>query len=291
MTDHFSLAHLSDPHLGTTLPRGVEWLGKRGLSGLSWRLRRARRHPAWVTRRLCADLAALAPDAIAVTGDLVNFGLAREFAAAADWLAGMGPPGRVVAIPGNHEAMVPGWRPGLAAAWGGYGDDGVRLHRLGGIGLIAVSTAIATPPLLACGRIGRAGRAALADRVGQARADGLCPVVLMHHPPTPITAWRKGLLDRAAVSAVLAGSGAALVLHGHTHRAELSWIPAPRGPIPVLGVPAFSHCPGGEATSGGWNLVTLGRAGGGWWATVTPRTITTAREMASRSPIRLALPG
>ena len=59
-------------------------------------------------------------------GDLVNFGLAAEFEAAAEVMAALGPPDKVAAIPGNHEAMGRGWEAPLRAAWAPWiaGDEG-----------------------------------------------------------------------------------------------------------------------------------------------------------------------
>ena len=112
------LAHLSDPHL--PLPPGVplsQIFNKRLLSLLSWHVKRHRRHRRAVLDPLVADLQSHAPDQIAVTGDLTNLGLEAEYRQARDWLAALGAPERVMVIPGNHEALVPGaWEAG-AALW------------------------------------------------------------------------------------------------------------------------------------------------------------------------------
>jgi nucleotide-binding universal stress UspA family protein len=266
------LAHLSDVHLPLTVPRGGELLSKRGLSALNWRLKRRALHGAEVAEALLSDLRAARPDAVAMTGDLCNFALAREFAAGGGWLDALGPAERVVAIPGNHEALTPGWRARMAQGWGRHalgpsGEETPFLRPVGPVALIAVSTAVATPPFMASGRVGPAARTRLGELIAQARRAGLLPVVLMHHPPTAITSRRKGLADREAVCAVLAEAGAALVLHGHTHRPDLSWIDgggtdAPR--IPVLGVPSFSLRPratgeGNDHPAGAWREIVLER--------------------------------
>lgn len=293
MPDELCLAHLSDPHLPVALPRGTDLLGKRGLSALNWRGRRAARHDARVAETLLADLLAARPEAIAMTGDLVNFSLDREFEAAADWLARLGPPERVIALPGNHEALSPGWRHRLARwgphARGGDGEDYPWMRRFGRVALIAVSTAVATPPFLASGRVGPAARAALARLIAAARAEEMLPVVLMHHPPTRVTPRRKGLVDGPAVRAVLAEAGAGLVLHGHTHAPDLSWIDATRGRIPVLGVPSFSMRAGMGHAPGAWRLIALATDGGGWTATLTERAITPDGDVTARTPVRLRL--
>ena len=293
MTDILRLAHLSDPHLPGPLPSGAEWLGKRGLSALNWLRKRRHLHRVEVAAAVAADLAAQAPDMVAMTGDLVNFGLAEEFAAARDWLARLGPPGRVIVTPGNHDALVRGWQAGLAALGphpGARGMEQPRMRVTGGVALIAVSTAIPTPPLRATGRIGADGRARLAALLCAAREEGRLPVVLMHHPPTAVTVPRRRLLDGAETSAVLAQGGAGLVLHGHTHRPDLSWIEAPVGRIPVLGVPSASMCPR-AAAPGAWRLIELARSGGSWTATVQERAITLAGDLRPVAPVTLSLPG
>lgn len=293
MPDRFRLAHLSDVHLPGPLPRGAELLGKRGLGALSWTRRRAAQHGPEVIAALRADLLAQAPDAVAMTGDLVNFSLAREIPPAAAWLAGLGPPERVLAVPGNHEALVRGWRARLAGLGGHVrgpaGEDHPWLRRAGPLALIAVSTAVATPPLLACGWVGPGPRARLARLIAEARAEGLVPVVLMHHPPTPIAGWRKGLADARQTRAAIGAAGAALVLHGHTHRADLSWIDAAHGRIPVLGVPSFSMR-AGHGEPGGWSLLAFARAGDADTLTLTRRAITAGGEVRAATPLRLHLP-
>jgi len=275
--------------------RGAEWLGKRGLSALSWQLRRTDWHCAEVTTTLRSDLLATEPDMIAVAGDLVNFSLDREFAEAAKWLEALGPPQKVIVTPGNHEALTPGWQQRMAA-WGGYGpgpdaEAGYPLLRsCGAVALIAVSTAVATPPSLACGWVGDKARRRLGDIISEARAAGRLPVVLMHHPPTPITKRRKGLLDGRAVRRVLAESGAALVLHGHTHRPELSWIGAEAGAIPVLGVSSFAMPAGLGQAPGAWHLIELARSTRTWTATVTERAITIEGGVGPRRRCQFSLP-
>lgn len=294
MSAPFRLAQLSDAHLPLAVPRGAELIGKRGLSAASWLRRRGRQFDGRTAGVLAADLRAAAPDAIAVLGDVINFSLEREFAAASGWLEALGPAGRVLVVPGNHEALVAGWRRRVAH-WGAYprGPEGEAwpwARRMDAIALIAVSTAIATPPGLATGRVGHGARARLARLLTDARDAGALPVVLMHHPPTRVTSRRKGLLDGPAVCRTLADGGAALVLHGHTHHPDLSWIDAPHGRIPVLGVPAFGMAPGGHEPPGAWNLLELAPADDGWHVTVHERAITARREVAAATPFRLRLP-
>lgn len=258
----FRLAHLTDAHLplvGGFAP--AELLSKRGLSALNWLRRRRRLHLRAVADALRADVRAHAPDHVAMTGDAVNFGLVREAAAAADWLAGFGPPEAVSFVPGNHEALTAPFAGPLAAAFAPFatGDDGGAcpwLRRRGPLALIGVATAAPSPPFRATGAAGAEGVAALRARLRD--ASGAVAVALIHHPPTALAKPRKALLDRAAVAAALAEGGAGLVLHGHDHRNELSWIDGPAGRIPVLGAPAASTPFGRGAEPAEWRLLTFG---------------------------------
>lgn len=290
---HLRLAHLSDPHLPFGLPMDYEWLGKRGLSGLNWLKKRRKMHRREVAEALRADLLAAAPDVIAVTGDLINFGLEREFEAARRWLQTLGPPEHVLAIPGNHEALAGPWQQYMARHWAGYTDAEARpfLRQHGRVALIAISTATVTPAFMASGRIGDEALREAEALITTARRAGHCPVVLMHHPPTPIAPRRKGLADRTAVAAMLARAGAALVLHGHTHLRDMSFLPGSSGKIPVLGVPSFSMAHGHRTPAGAWRMLEIAQDGPTWDVIICERCLTETGTIAERRPLRLALPG
>ncbi len=274
------LAHLSDPHIFLGRPTVTEALGKRGPSYFNWLRKRRKLHLPGVAARIVADLKAAAPDLIAMTGDLANFGLAREFAAGAGWLAELGPPAKVGVVPGNHEAMAAGFEAPLLAAWGAYcaGDDGRPgfpwLRRVGPVAVIGLSSAVATPIGLATGRVGGDQLAALGPMLAQARADGLCRVVLVHHPPTEVTTWRRSLTNRAELRRVIEAGGAELVLHGHTHRADFSWIDTAAGRVPVLGVASASMAAGAVYDPGAWRRLEIRRDGTGWRLALQERRVT-----------------
>lgn len=291
MTTPITLTVFSDAHLALGLPRGRELLGKRGLSALSWRLKRRRLHDTHDARAALAAALAEPCDMTLTLGDMVNFGLPDEFEAAAAALRRLGAGARFAAIPGNHEALAPGWEAPLRRVWGGWlaGDDGDAgfpwLRRVGDAALIGVSSAVATPPFFATGRIG-------ADQLSRLRAiltatgrAGLARVVLIHHPPTAIALARKALTDAAALRAVLTAAGAELVLHGHLHRFALSWIGDHPKRIPVVGAPSLSLGAGAQDdpdAAGGWLSVRLTREAGRWRAAV-------ARRGASRADATLIL--
>ena len=81
------LAHLSDLH---ATPVGIEALStlanKRFLGWLSWNLQRRFVHMPAVLEALLVDLPEQAPHHVAITGDLTNIALPREFEGACRWL-------------------------------------------------------------------------------------------------------------------------------------------------------------------------------------------------------------
>jgi 3',5'-cyclic AMP phosphodiesterase CpdA len=264
------LAHLSDLHLppeaGPTLR---QLLGKRLLSYLAWQRKRRRREEVLLPR-LLEDLAAFAPEAIAVTGDLTHFALPAEFAAGRAFLRALGPPGKVLAIPGNHDALVPVPPARGLALWAEWmrGDNTAPgafpfLRRIGDVALVGLSTALPTAPGLASGRLGTAQLGRLAELLTEAGRQGLCRVVLIHHPPTGENR-RRGLDDRAALLEVLARHGAEMLLHGHSHRPALEPLRGAGGQVlPGIGVPQ-ALAGTGHRHAARWHLYRIARHGGGW---------------------------
>jgi len=288
----YSLAHLSDIHLGDLgWPRLDHLLGKRVLGFLSWHLRRKAVHQGAVLAALVADLHRSRPDHTAVTGDLVNISLPEEFRRAAAWLASLGPPADVSVIPGNHDAYVPiAWDRSLAL-WDSYmtGDGGQDepgasehfpyLRRRGPLALIGLSTAAPMPAHMAAGRLGAAQLARLDALLASTEAEGLCRVVLIHHPPVSSHAYRhKQLLDGEAFCQTLARRGAELVLHGHTHMSALSYLPTPKGSVPVVGVPSASARHSRSHDHSRYHLYRIAREGEGWRIEVEVRGVAPALD-------------
>lgn len=294
----FTLAHLSDAHLGKLgLPRLDLLLSKRLLGFLSWHLRRKAIHEEPVLAALVADLHAAQPDHTVVTGDLVNISLPDEFVRAAAWLRDLGPPRDVSVIPGNHDAYVPiAWDRSLAL-WGDYmssdGADGRALpaaghgdfpflRRRGPLTIIGVTTAAPMPPHSAAGRIGADQMGRLAELLARTRQEGTCRVVLIHHPPLPgPAANHKQLLDSAPFRAVIAAEGAELILHGHTHCSGLAHLPTPNGRAPVVGVPSASARPSHNKDHARYHLYRFTREGADWRIGVDVRGMNTGQDRFS----------
>lgn len=252
----YALAHLSDLHVTRPRPAGPgELCNKRLLGFLSWLQRRRHVHRPQVLEALLEDLAAHPPDHVAVTGDLTQVGLPSEIEEARSWLARIGPPERVTLIPGNHDAYARSapersWETRWPAYIAGDADPGARelrgpdafpiLRRRGPLALIGMSSALPSPPLMATGVAGLGQLIRLERMLRELGREGLCRVVLIHHRPTAGEVWRRRLRDAALLRDVLAGAGAELVLHGHSHRSVFTEVPGPARPIPVVGVPSAS---------------------------------------------------
>jgi 3',5'-cyclic AMP phosphodiesterase CpdA len=285
----FTLAHLSDPHLGPLPATGWAALMSKRLSGfLSWTRNRVKIHRPEILAMLAADLKTQAHDHVAVTGDLVNISLPAEFTAAAAWLQTIAPPEKLTVVPGNHDAYVTlPWAQG-AGLWGPY-MRGVRspgsadtlpaseadfpfTRRYGPVALIGTSTAVPMPLFVAAGRLGEAQRARLAMQLKDAGNAGLFRIVLIHHPPFGGGAYkRKSLLDAKEFQAVIAEHGAELVLHGHTHVSGLGRLATPNGFAPVIGVPSASAVAAGHKDPARYHLYRIERRASDWSLSVEVR--------------------
>jgi 3',5'-cyclic AMP phosphodiesterase CpdA len=284
----FVLAHLSDPHLAPVpRPRIAELASKRLTGYLNWLRKRRAIHRSDALAAIVRDLAGARADHLAVTGDLVNIALPAEFENARRWLDALGPPAQVSLVPGNHDAYVVAaaalcerhWAPYMAgdAALGGTGENAFFpfLRIRGPVALVGVSTAVATPPFMATGRLGAPQiarmRALLAGAAGQFRA------VLIHHPPHAVPKSHfKRLVDADAFRQAIAAAGAELVIHGHDHVRSLAWIDGPHGRVPVIGVPSASAAFGGDHDAAGYNLYRIDRRPGGWTCEVERRGLNAA---------------
>ncbi len=292
----FVLAHLTDPHLPT--PRGVPlvlFANKRALGYLSWRLRRVRIHRPDVLAALERDLAAVQPDHIVVSGDLINVSLPIEFLRASAWLATLGAPADVTVVPGNHDAYVAVpfeqslafWAPHLAGDSEPAGTfPFVRRRR--DVALIGLSTALPTGPGMAWGRLGQTQCTRLADTLARLGGEGLFRIVVLHHPPLAADVpAHKRLGDAQALADVIAAHGAELILHGHNHRTEIGSLRGPEGPVPVIGAPSASAQPRPAHEGAGYHLYRIERADTGWRLDARARTYDPATGRLKEAALRL----
>ncbi|MGD9510480.1 MAG: metallophosphoesterase [Geminicoccaceae bacterium] len=272
----FRLAHLSDLHLGPmprVSPRAL--MNQRVLGYLSWRRGRYRVHRREVLDALVEDLHAQEPDHVAVTGDLVNISLPAEFVQAAAWLNQLGTPEDITVIPGNHDAYVEvKWREAWAH-WSDYmcgdggggreADDFPFLRRRGPVAVIGMSTAVATPPTFATGRLGRPQLRRLEEMLAVLNGETCCRVLLLHHPPVAtMTDYRRRLVDADELADVLSAYPVDLVLCGHQHIFQIGGLRSNGAAIPVVGAPSASLHGGDRHHEGGYLIYELTRTAAGW---------------------------
>lgn len=280
----FTLAHLSDPHLPMPAARPLDLIGKRVTGYINWWRHRAHLHLPEALAGIVADIKAQKPDHIALTGDLVNISLPDEFARASKWLAEFGPPEAITVIPGNHDVYVATtWGEGLGR-WGAYmAGDGKppatdfqtfpTLRQRGPVALVGLNSGVPKPPFLATGALGDAQIAAAEKLLADLGRQGLCRIVLIHHPPLTTESRFKCLTDAAAFQAMIRRVGCELILHGHNHRSEVARIDGPTGPVPVIGVTSASAAPGSKYGRARYHLIHIEREGAGWRLDVDIRAL------------------
>ena len=277
----FTLAHITDPHIGP-LPqvRPRDLLNKRFFGYLSWIRRRRDIHRPEILSDLRLDLEKVAPDHVAVTGDLTNIALPEEFRQSLLWLEELGAAERITVIPGNHDAYVAlPWNESIGQ-WSDYmagdrslanaggrmaPDDFPAVRIRGDIAIIGLSTAQATPLFMATGEIGHGQLTRLEEHLTSLGDREICRVVLLHHPPCPEgLAWRKRLVDAEAFRSVIERCGAELVLHGHDHKFGSATIDSAGGRVAVFGVPSASALADGKRPQCHYHLYGIERSGAGW---------------------------
>ena len=251
--------HTSDIHLldlrGVSLRR---YLNKRLTGRVNLALKRGRSHDGRLFEAIMQMAPQLDVDRLVVTGDLTNLALEPEFDLVQRTLRSAPVPTTV--IPGNHDTYTRGSvRSGRFESFLSEFMDGERLgrraypfvQRQGPVAFIGVSTAVASLPLYAVGRVGADQLQRLGILLQQTAAEGLSRVVLIHHPVVDgVSGARHDLVDRSGFAAVIAKHGAELVLHGHEHRAVETALRGPGGLVPVHGVPSgtsVSTQPGRQA--------------------------------------------
>jgi 3',5'-cyclic AMP phosphodiesterase CpdA len=298
----FQLAHLSDPHLATSLNAGVlKFFNKRALGYLSWRLLRSRLHRTDVLIALQDDVRRAGVDHVAITGDIVNISLAREFTSAATWLASFGSTADVTVVPGNHDAYIRSTWQKTLFAWAEFmsSDDGELgprppsgiddfpfVRRRGPIALIGLSTAIPSGPGQAIGELGAGQLARLKETLRHMRNDGCLRVVLLHHPPVDAeTPRHKRLIDSARFRDVIAEAGAELILHGHNHAFQQATIEGPEHPAHVFGVPSASAILGDSQTISRYHLFRIAENDACWEIDVRARIFDPLLRRFSEHPV------
>ncbi|MDH4019937.1 MAG: metallophosphoesterase [Xanthomonadales bacterium] len=226
------LVHLTDPHMSTLDGEKLLSLrGKRWSGYLSWRKNRRNHFLPAVLNNLVKAVRAENADQILLTGDLVHIGLGSEITQAAEWLTTLGPGGKVMLVPGNHDIYSKGSEEAVLQSWSDYlfqPADGAEpeqpagqfpvVRKLGKLSLIGVTTGCVTPVFMATGKLGNEQLQRLTELLQQAASEGQVVVLLIHHPPLPgMTNWRKALVDSVALETVLKQYPPSLIFYGHMH--------------------------------------------------------------------------
>jgi 3',5'-cyclic AMP phosphodiesterase CpdA len=188
------IVHVSDLHFGTEVPDLVAALE--------------------------AQVHALAPDLVAVSGDLTQRARPRELAKAAAFISQL--PHPVLTVPGNHD--IPGVTPArFIDPWRGWlrhFPDGME-PTIEGADFVAVgaNSVRSGGPYLdwSRGRLGEAQITRLATRLAQ--ADGGLRILVAHHPLLLTAAGaHRGLVGRSVLAlSMLRRAGLDLALGGHVH--------------------------------------------------------------------------
>ncbi len=276
-----TIAHFTDPHLPLTGASPRELASKRILGWLSWRLRRRRNHRSDILGRIMDDIAASAPDMLALTGDVVNISTRSEFAAARRWLEELAPPERLMLVPGNHDRYVrDAERAGLTklSPWmtGRADADSATfptVRYVGNVALIGVDSTWPAPWREASGMVGPEQLQRLRHLLANSAAKGFCRIVLIHHPPLTELASRprKALKDAGGLREVLVEQGAEAVLYGHNHEWAHQPLETRTGIAHILSAPSASMAPGRKKPPAGWQLLEVQRKRGEWAMNVLRR--------------------
>jgi 3',5'-cyclic AMP phosphodiesterase CpdA len=252
--------HTSDIHLlDLQGVRPWRYLNKRLTGGVNLAMGRARSHDVRLFDEMVSLVPRLEVEHFVVTGDLTNLSLESEFEYVRSRLETVPVP--ITVIPGNHDVYTRGSaRHQRFERYLGHLMEGERVDeqtypfmlRRDDVALIGVSTAVATLPLYATGKVGGPQLERVATLLERAKAEGLCRIVLIHHPPVPgVSKARHDLLDLDEFGGVIAAHGADLILHGHEHVRFEGALRGPEGPVPVHGIgsgTSLSNRPGRQAS-------------------------------------------
>jgi 3',5'-cyclic AMP phosphodiesterase CpdA len=203
--------------------------GKRRSGYLSWRQKRRHVHRAEILEQLTEAVNSHQPDLVLLTGDLIHIGLESEMAEAADWLRRLGPPEKIMFVPGNHDNYAPDSLSAMYRHWGSYLPAGGGLEgdytsgypvvrERENVRLLGVNTSCVTRIFSAAGELGREQRQRLARALKKKPGDMRFQCLLIHHPPFPgMTRRRKALRDSAQLRDLVTQQPPDLVLYGHIH--------------------------------------------------------------------------
>ena len=270
------VAHFSDLHLlSLDGARALDFANKRWIGGVNLLANRGRHYHTGVFESLISDLNAAGVDHAICTGDVTNLAMEQEFHFARglfDRIA-LGPD-EVTVLPGNHDAYVARGAQFFTGYFAGYhtsdpgwewpdGDAWPLVRIRGDVAIVGVSTSLTTPWFTAYGQVGREQLDRLRQVLVDPRLDDKFRIVAIHHPPAGKFARSRirGLRDRDGFAAVLAETGAELVIHGHEHRMLVHTLPGPGGTeIPVHGINSGTYEAGSVDRRARYRIYQVGEA-------------------------------
>tara|TARA_B100000579_G_scaffold210776_1_gene172197 strand:+ start:148 stop:1005 length:858 start_codon:yes stop_codon:yes gene_type:complete len=204
-----------------TEPLGLSrFWGKRSLGYFSWRRRRRFIHTKKALDLITESVLADDPDLVAITGDLVQLGLASEIEEAKTWLRNLSKKTKVFVVPGNHDIYVKSSVKLVRELWGPYlhlmGNSFPGVIRMGSVIVLGLSSAYPAPVWSAEGRIKSEQLETLRRAMREFENKFVC--VLLHHPITADgVAGRKQLKDLEVLQKDFLRLKTNLILHGHLH--------------------------------------------------------------------------
>lgn len=201
----------------------------------------------------------IAPDLVAISGDLTQRARVSQFREAAAFIERLSPP--VVCVPGNHDTPLDNLFLRFLFPWRRYrrhiSSELEPVVANAGFALVGVNTV--NPFAWQSGRIG-AGHIARMRRGFQSAPAGVTRIVLMHHPlEHPPDLPKRGMRGARRAMAAFADSGAELALCGHLHAARAAPHEAAPGLLLVQSGTSLSSRTRDEENS--FNLVTIDRPG------------------------------
>ncbi|MEZ4451498.1 MAG: metallophosphoesterase [Nannocystaceae bacterium] len=258
--------HCSDIHLLDL--EGVSplrFLNKRLTGAVNLAMNRRRHYAGHLFDHIVEHARAEGADRLVITGDVTNLALEAEFALVRKKLEEAGLP--VTVIPGNHDAYTRGsvrtrrfeeYLGGFMEGERQGSHDYPFVQRFGDVALIGLSTAIATLPLYATGRLGDEQLRRLDAILEALGREKVARIVLIHHPVMPgVAKARHDLLDLDAFMKVIARRGAELILHGHEHLHIEGMLPGPEGAAVVHGIGSGTSLSQRPGRHGAFSLYTV----------------------------------
>ena len=256
------IGHISDLHIFDLKSKSPKrFLNKRLVGGANLLFKRSKSHSPRAVKRAIQHLVEdHGVDHIAISGDLSNLALREEFIAAKDIINAIPDAENTVSIvPGNHDYYIPKvakqrlfeevFSPYMRSDLDNYtlssgypyckflGDD---------VALIALNSAIPSPPMFAVGQVDPRELRALQSMLEDPLVKERFVMVMLHHPLLPFehskVEYTRRLINASEVLDMLRKHNVDLAIHGHNHYYD-------HVELPHLGSPGTLHiCEAGSTS-------------------------------------------